>query len=98
MNLSGFSAARSGVPFVFRIRNPSSLAYLSLGPSNDSRLQVIYHSMDHLHKRLGVKSRFPLWAWMIVLSCSLWHAPDLPAQTPTQTPASPQAHAQTLEG
>jgi pimeloyl-ACP methyl ester carboxylesterase len=75
----------------------TSLAYLSLGPSNASRLQVIYHSMNRLYKRLGVKTCFHLWAW-IVLSCTLWHAPDLVAQAPPQTPASPQAHAQTLEG
>jgi len=75
----------------------TSLAYLSLGPSNASRLQVIYHAMDRLHKRLGVKSCFHLWT-LIVLSCTLWHAPDLAAQASTQTPASPPAHAQTLEG
>src|SRR5271156_2257883 len=75
----------------------TSLAYLSLGPSNDSRFKVIYHSMDHLYKRLGGKSCFHLPIW-IALSCTLWHAPDLAAQTPAQTPASPQARVQTLEG
>jgi len=58
--------------------------------------------MDHRYKRLGAKSSLPLWAcflWtLIVLSCSLRHAPDLLAQAPAQAPASPQAHAQTLEG
>jgi pimeloyl-ACP methyl ester carboxylesterase len=79
-----------------------SLAYLSLGASNASCLQVIYNPMEDLHKRLGVKTCFHLWTcflWTsIVLSCSLWHATDLAAQVPPQTPANPQAHTQTLEG
>ena len=49
-----------------------------------------------------MKTCFHLWTcflWtLIVLSCSLWHAPDLAAQAPPQTPANPQAHTQTLEG
>jgi uncharacterized protein len=81
----------------FSYPKSTSLPYLSLGSSNASRLQVIYHAMDRLHKRLGVKSCFHLWT-LIVLSCTLWHAPDLAAQASTQTPASPPAHAQTLEG
>jgi uncharacterized protein len=90
-------AARFAVPFVFHIANPHSLSYLSPRPSNASRLPVIYNAMDHLHKRLGVKNYFRSWTW-ILLSCGLWHATDLASQAPTQTPASPQLHAQTLEG